>query len=68
LLFFALNIAEVTVFRPLAVGVSVDWCTVIIAAAGQPAEPHQIYDANRPMLLGLVQGWGYHRWTLACAR
>jgi molybdopterin molybdotransferase len=54
----ALNIAEVTVFRPLRVGV-LSTGDEIIAAAGQPAEPHQIYDANRPMLLGLVQGWGY---------
>ncbi len=45
-------------FRPLRVGV-LSTGDEIIAAAGQPAEPHQIYDANRPMLLGLVQGWGY---------
>jgi molybdopterin molybdotransferase len=54
----ALNIAEVTVFRPLRVGV-LSTGDEIISAAGQPAEPHQIYDANRPMLLGLVKGWGY---------
>ncbi len=54
----ALNIAELKVFRPLRVGV-LSTGDEIIAAAGQPAEPHQIYDANRPMLLSLVKGWGY---------
>ncbi len=54
----ALNIAELQVFRPLRVGV-LSTGDEIIAAAGQPAEPHQIYDANRPMLLSLVKGWGY---------
>ena len=54
----ALNVAEVSVFRPLRVGV-LSTGDEIITAAGQPAEPHQIYDANRPMLLGLIQGWGY---------
>ena len=54
----ALNIAEVTVFRPLRVGV-LSTGDEIIPHAGLPAEPHQIYDANRPMLLGLARGWGY---------
>lgn len=54
----ALNIAKLKVFRPLRVGV-LSTGDEIIAAAGQSAEPHQIFDANRPMLLSLVQGWGY---------
>lgn len=54
----ALNIAEVNVFRPLRVGV-LSTGDEIIAAAGLAAKPHQIYDANRPMLLGLALGWGY---------
>lgn len=54
----ALNIAEVTTVRQLRVGV-LSTGDEIIAAAGQPAAAHQIYDANRPMLLGLIQGWGY---------
>jgi len=54
----ALNIADLRVYRPLRVGV-LSTGDEIIAAAGQPAEPHQIYDANRPMLLGLAAGWGY---------
>lgn len=54
----ALNVAALQVFRPLRVGV-LSTGDEIIAAAGQPAQPHQIYDANRPMLLGLIKGWGY---------
>lgn len=54
----ALNIAEVTVFRRLRVGV-LSTGDEIITEAGMPAAPHQIFDANRPMLLGLAHGWGY---------
>jgi molybdopterin molybdotransferase len=31
------------------------------------AAPHQIYDANRPMLLALAQGWGYEACDLGHA-
>lgn len=54
----ALGVAEVAVFRPLRVGV-LSTGTELIADAGSPAAPHQIYDANRPMLLALLAGWGF---------
>jgi len=56
-LLVALGIAEVAVFKRLRVGV---------LSTGdelrQPAEAataHQIYDANRPMLLALLTDWGF---------
>ncbi len=54
----ALGIAEVPVNRPLRVGV-VSTGDEIIASPDQPALPHQIWDANRPMLLSLAETWGY---------
>ena len=54
----ALAIPEVTVHRPLRVGV-LSTGDEIIAALDRPALPHQIYDANRPMLLSLVRQWGH---------
>jgi molybdopterin molybdotransferase len=54
----ALNIDALEVFRPLRVGV-LSTGDEIVAKAGDPAEPHQIFDANRPMLLSLIEGWGY---------
>ena len=54
----ALGIAEVTVHRPLRVGI-LSTGDEIIAAPDKPALPHQIYDANRPMLLSLVRRWGH---------
>lgn len=54
----ALNISVLRVFRPLRVGV-LSTGDEIIPTAGQPAEPHQIFDANRPMLLSLIKDWGY---------
>ncbi|MEM8571407.1 MAG: gephyrin-like molybdotransferase Glp [Pseudomonadota bacterium] len=32
----------------------------IVPAPDMPAKPHQIWDANRPMLLSLAESWGYH--------
>ncbi|WP_335949424.1 molybdopterin-binding protein [Salipiger bermudensis] len=52
----ALGLGEVSVFRPLRVGV-LSTGDEIIAQAGAPALPHQIWDANRPMLLALAEGW-----------
>ena len=54
----ALGIAEVSVHRPLRVGV-LSTGDELIADPGQAAEPHQIYDANRPMLLALACRWGF---------
>ncbi|TCS65259.1 molybdopterin molybdotransferase [Primorskyibacter sedentarius] len=54
----ALGVAEVQTFRPLRVGV-LSTGDEIIAAPHLPALPHQIWDANRPMLLTLARNWGY---------
>lgn len=54
----ALGISHVTVHRPLRVGV-LSTGDEIIASPDLPALPHQIWDANRPMLLSLAAGWGY---------
>ncbi|MCP3971217.1 MAG: molybdopterin molybdenumtransferase MoeA [Rhodobacteraceae bacterium] len=53
----SVGVAEVTVHRPLRIGVlstGDELCPV-----GRVASAAQIYDANRPMLLSLVAGWGY---------
>ncbi len=52
----ALGIGEVTVFRPLRVGV-LSTGDEIVDEPGSAAAPHQIYDANRPMLLALAERW-----------
>ncbi|MEY8881154.1 molybdopterin-binding protein [Donghicola sp. XS_ASV15] len=54
----ALGIAEVQVYEPLRVGV-LSTGDEIIARPDMDALPHQIFDANRPMLLSLLNGWGY---------
>lgn len=54
----ALGVGRVAVYRPLRVGV-LSTGDEIIPTPGTAAQPHQIYDANRPMLLALAQGWGY---------
>lgn len=54
----ALGIGKVTVRRPLRVGV-LSTGDELVADPALPAAPHQIYDANRPMLLALLAGWGY---------
>jgi molybdopterin molybdotransferase len=54
----ALGIAEVTVHRLLRVGV-LSTGDEIIPSPETPALPHQIYDANRPMLLSLISQWGH---------
>ncbi len=53
----ALGVAKVEVFRPLRVGV-LSTGDEIVASAALPAAPHQIWDANRPMLLALARDWG----------
>ena len=54
----AVGIAQVPVYRRLRVGV-LSTGDEIISSPNQPALPHQIYDANRPMLLALAESWGY---------
>jgi molybdopterin molybdotransferase len=54
----AVGIARVKVRRPLRVAV-LSTGDELVADALQEAAPHQIYDANRPMLLGLLAGWGF---------
>ena len=52
----ALGIAELAVYRPLRVGV-LSTGDEIVDNPAEPAEPHQIYDANRPMLLAMARAW-----------
>ncbi|MCC5956038.1 MAG: molybdopterin molybdenumtransferase MoeA [Natronohydrobacter sp.] len=54
----ALGIARIPVHRPLRVGV-LSTGDEILSDPGIPAAPHQIYDANRPMLLEIARRWGY---------
>lgn len=49
------GVAEVSVQRRLRVGVL---STGSELARGAKAEPHEIFDANRPMLMALAEGWG----------
>lgn len=51
----ATGTAQVQTFRRLRVGVLSTGDEI----TSQNAAPHQIYDANRPMLLALAAGWGY---------
>lgn len=54
----ALGVGQVPVYRPLRVGV-LSTGDEIVAAPSAKAAPHQIYDANRPMLLEIARRWGY---------
>lgn len=54
----ALGIAGVEAFERLRVGV-LSTGDEIVASPADPAQPHQIWDANRPMLLDLARSWGY---------
>lgn len=53
----ALGIAQVQVHRTLRVGV-LSTGDELLSDPAAPAGLHNIYDANRPMLLSLVAGWG----------
>jgi molybdopterin molybdotransferase len=50
----ATGIAMLPVYRRLRVGILSTGDEIVT----QNAAPHQIYDANRPMLLALAQSWG----------
>lgn len=54
----AVGQGRVTVRRQLRVAV-LSTGDEIVASPELPAEPHQIWDANRPMLLSLIDNWGY---------
>lgn len=54
----AVGVARVQVRRPLRVAV-LSTGDELVADPGRAAAPHQIYDANRPMLLALLAGWGF---------
>lgn len=53
----AVGVAEVSVRGPLRVGVLSTGDE--LAAPGSTLDPGRTYDANRPMLLGLLERWGY---------
>lgn len=63
----ALGVSSVSVFRRLRVGV-LSTGDEIIPRPDLPAEPHQIYDANRPMLLELARHWGFEAVDLGHVR
>lgn len=63
----ALGVAHVRVRRRLRVGV-LSTGDEIVADPAAPVEPHQIYDANRPMLLALARRWGHEVVDLGHAR
>lgn len=54
----ALGVGRVTAFAPLCVGV-LSTGDEIVPTPDKPALPHQIYDANRPMLLDMLRKWGH---------
>lgn len=54
----ALGIAEIDVHRQLRIGV-LSTGDEIVSSPADPAAAHQIYDANRPMLLSLARQWGF---------
>jgi molybdopterin molybdotransferase len=54
----ALGVGRVEVRRALRVGV-LSTGDEIVPDPERPAEPHQIYDANRPMLLEILRRWGH---------
>lgn len=53
----ATGVAEIEVFRPLRVGV-LSTGDEVLPAPDIAAEAHQIWDANRPMLLAMAKAWG----------
>jgi len=62
----ATGLAEARVYAPLRVGVLSTGDEVV--DPGMPAQPGQIYDANRPMLMALLGQWGCTAIDLGRAR
>ena len=54
----ALGVGEVPVYRRLRVGV-LSTGDEIVSDPSQSVAPHQIYDANRPMLIEILRRWGH---------
>lgn len=54
----AVGVARVQVHRRLRVAV-LSTGDELLPDPAAPAAPHQIFDANRPMLLALLAGWGF---------
>lgn len=54
----ALGVGQVRAFRPLRVGV-LSTGDEIVGDLSALAASHQIFDANRPMLLEIARRWGY---------
>ena len=52
----AVGVTDVLAYRPLRVGVLSTGDEIVPAP---PALPHQIFDANRPMLLAMLRDWGH---------
>lgn len=52
----ATGVTEVSVYRPLKVGVLSTGDEIVEAGASE--DPAHTYDANRPMVLALLKGWG----------
>lgn len=52
----SVGVDQLSVYRPLRVGVLSTGDEVV--PVSQTASDHQIYDANRPMLLSLIARWG----------
>ncbi len=64
-LLVALGVAEVPVYKRLRVGVLSTGDE--LRQPGEAATAHQIYDANRPMLLALLADWGFEPVDLGVA-
>ncbi len=62
----ALNIPVIEVYKKLRVGVLSTGAE--IRQLGELAEPHQIYDANRPMLMEMLKKWGLEAIDLGHAK
>lgn len=52
----SVGVGALETYAPLRIGVLSTGDE--LAAPGTNVAPHQVYDANRPMLLGLASGWG----------
>lgn len=57
-LLLAVGVGQVRVHLRLRVGV-LSTGDELLPDPSLPAAPHQIFDANRPMLLALLAGWGF---------
>jgi molybdopterin molybdotransferase len=56
----ALGVATVPVHARLRVGVLSTGDEIEAEVTSAPLPDHRIFDANRPMLLALARGWGFH--------